>query len=72
MRGEVSNLKEEVGRITTSVAATNTRMDKVLETLGKTNENMAKLAGKLGGANYVIPVMTLAIGVLGTLVAVHI
>lgn len=68
---ELESVKAENLRVLTRLDLMNGRIDTVLAEFGKMNTNLAKVAGKLGGVSYVIPAMTLAIGVLGTLVAVH-
>ncbi len=72
IQAEIESQKAESVRVLTRIDLMNARIDTVLSEFGKTNTTLAKLAGKLGGANLVIPGLTLLIGVLATLVAVHI
>jgi len=71
VEAELAGVKSEELRVLTRLDLMNVRIDGVVTEFGKLNQSLAKLMGRLSAYQIVIPAMALLIGVLGTLVAVH-
>ena len=72
LENQVTNLNARLTDVLTELRLQNENMNKLRGSLSSLDSQLGKLNGKLGGANLVIPALTAIIGVLATLVAVHV